>query len=54
MALGLQNYYQMKSEIELLRTLSEAEGDVRTGRLAPIQETFDDVRSKLLEMRNWI
>ncbi len=54
MALGLQNYYQMKSEMELLRTLSEAEEDMKAGRVAPIQETFDDVRSKLLEMRNWI
>ena len=52
--LGLQDYYQMKSELELLRTLAEADEDVKTGRVAPIQDTFDDIRSKLLEMRNEI
>ena len=52
MALGLQNYYQIKSEVELFRTLSEAEENVRVGRVAPIQETFDDIRGKLLEMKN--
>ena len=52
MALGLQNYYQVKSEIELLRMLSEAEEDVRARRVAAIQDTFDEIRCKLLEMRN--
>lgn len=52
--LGLQDYYQMKSELELLRTLAGAEEDVKAGRVAPIQETFDDIRSKFLEMRNEI
>ena len=46
--LGLQDYYQMTSELELLRTLSEAEDDVRNGRTAPMQETFDDIRKSLL------
>lgn len=46
--LGLQDYYQMKSELELLRNLAEAEDDVREGRVAPMQETFDDIRSILL------
>ena len=46
--LGLQDYYQMKSELELLRTLAEAEDDVRNGRTAPMQDTFDDIRSSLL------
>ena len=31
--LGLQDYYQMKSELELLRNLAEAEDDVREGRV---------------------
>jgi len=47
--LGLQDYYQMKSELELLRTLSEAEEDVVNGRTAPIQDTFNDIRNSLLE-----
>ncbi len=47
--LGLQAYYQMKAELELLRTLAEAEEDVVNGKVAPIQETFDDIRKALLE-----
>lgn len=47
--LGLQDYYQMKSELELLRTLAEADEDVRNGRTAPIQDTFDDIRKMLIE-----
>lgn len=50
--LGLQDYYQMKSELELLRTLSEAEEDVSNGRTAPMQNTFDDVRAALLARKN--
>lgn len=45
--LGLQDYYQMKSELELLRTLAEAEEDVVNGRVASIQDTFDDIRNSL-------
>ena len=47
--LGLQDYYQMKAEIEMLRTLAEAEEDVAEGRVAPIQSTFDDIRNSLLK-----
>ncbi len=49
--LGLQDYYQMKSELELLRTLSEAEEDVSNGRTAPIQDSFDAIRKSLLERK---
>ncbi|MBU9712863.1 type II toxin-antitoxin system Phd/YefM family antitoxin [Evansella tamaricis] len=47
--LGLQDYYQMKSELELLRTLAEAEDDVKNGRVAPMQNSIDDLRASLLE-----
>lgn len=50
--LGLQDYYQMKSELELLRTLAEAEDDVANGRVAPMQDTFDSIRESLLEREN--
>lgn len=50
--LGLQDYYQMKSELELLRTLAEAEDDVKHGNVAPIQNSFDDLRASLLERKN--
>lgn len=46
--MGLQEYNQMTAELELLRTLADAEEDVTQGRVAPVQETFDDIRSALL------
>ncbi len=50
--LGLQEYYQMKSELELLRTLAEAEEDLKCGRIAPIQNTFNDIRTSLTDRKN--
>lgn len=50
--LGLQDYYQMQAELELLRTLSDADEDVRNGRTAPIKNTFDDIRKALLSRDN--
>ncbi len=50
--MGLQDYYQMRSELELLRTLAEAEEDVVNGRVSPMQETFDDIRKSLLERKS--
>lgn len=46
--MGLADYEQMRAELELLRTLSEAEEDVHCGRVAPGQETFDGIREALL------
>jgi len=51
--MGLQDYYQMKSELELLRILAEAENDVANGRVAAMQDTFDDIRKSLLEKNKW-
>ena len=39
----------MKVRIELLEILSEAEDDVKNGRVAPISETFDELREMLQE-----
>ncbi|KUO77945.1 MAG: prevent-host-death protein [Desulfosporosinus sp. BRH_c37] len=50
--LGLQDYYQMKSELELLKTLAEAEDDVKSGRVAPMQDAIDELRASLLERKN--
>lgn len=50
--LGLQDYYQMQSELELLRSLAEAENDVREGRVSPMKETFDDIRATLIERKD--
>ena len=50
--LGLQDYYQMRAELELLRTLAEAEEDVTQGRVAPAREMFADLRSELMARKN--
>ncbi len=49
--LGLQDYYQMKSELELLKTLAEAENDVKNGLVSPMQESFDNLRVSLHERK---
>ena len=48
-SLGYEQYQQMKAKIELLEMLGEAEDDVRAGRVAPMQETFDSLRAELLK-----
>ena len=50
--MGLTEYEQMRAELELLRTLSEAEEDVRAGRVAPIDDTFNRIRESLLAREN--
>lgn len=46
-SVSYEKYQQMKARIELLEMLSEAEQDVACGRVAPIEETFDHLRSIL-------
>lgn len=48
-SLAYEEYKRMKSRIDLLEILAEAEDDVRNGRVAPISETFDDLRKLLQE-----
>ena len=48
-SLSYEEYKNMKSRIELLEILAEAEGDVKNGRVAPKSETFDDSRAMLRE-----
>ena len=50
--IGIQEYNQMTAELELLRTLANAEEDIAQGRVAPVQEIFDDIRSALLARGN--
>ena len=42
----------MKARIELLEILAEAEEDVNAGRVAPIEDTFSNLRTILKEKRN--
>jgi prevent-host-death family protein len=46
-SLAYDEYKNMKSRIELLEMLAEAEEDVTNGRVAPIQNTFDELREIL-------
>ena len=48
-SLSYEEYKRMKSRIELLEILTEAEDDVKNGRVAPVRETFDDLRHMLGE-----
>lgn len=48
-SLGYEQYQQMKAKIELLEMLGEAEDDVRAGRVASMQGTFDSLRDELLK-----
>jgi prevent-host-death family protein len=50
--LGLQDYKQMKAELELLRTLAEAEDDVQNGRLGSMQKSFDNLRESLVKRKD--
>lgn len=48
-ALSYEEYKNMKARIELLEVLAEAEDDAKNGRVAPISETFGDLRKMLQE-----
>ena len=47
-SLGYEQYQQMKARIELLELLAEAEEDAHAGCIAPLQESFDALRTELL------
>ena len=51
-SLSYEEYKRMKARIELLEILAEADEDVKFGRVAPIKDTFDDLR-KLLKEETW-
>lgn len=46
-SLSYEEYKNMKARIELLELLAGAEEDVKFGRVAPVKETFDDLRALL-------
>ncbi len=50
--LNLQDYRQMTAELELLRMLADSQEDVEKGRIAPMQDTFDGIRARLLARKN--
>jgi prevent-host-death family protein len=50
--MSMDDFQQMQAELELLRTLADAEEDVSAGRVAPIEDTFSYIRSRLLAERD--
>ena len=50
-SLGYEEYNRMKARIELLEILAEAEEDVSARRVAPIVDTFSNLRA-ILKGRN--
>ena len=46
-SISYEEYQNMRARIELLELLAQGEDDVKNGRLAPITETFDDLRKQL-------
>lgn len=48
-SISYEEYKRMKARIELLEILAEADEDVKYGRVAPMKNTFDALRSLLKE-----
>ena len=48
-SIAYEEYRRMRARIELLEVLAESEEDVKFCRVAPMQETFDDLRLLLTE-----
>lgn len=51
-SLAYEEYNRMKARIELLELLAEAEEDVNVGRVAPMEDTFANLRAILKEKNN--
>lgn len=48
-SIGYEEYKRLLARLELLELLAEAENDVINGRVAPMQNTFDELRTLLNE-----
>lgn len=48
---GITEYRQTLAELELLRTLAEADEDVERGRVTPAKEIFSSIRKSMLEIK---
>ena len=42
----------MHAELELLRMLTDSDSDIAADRIAPVEDTFRDLRSRLLKKNN--
>ena len=48
-SLSFDEYKRMKSRIELLEMLADSEDDVKSGKTAPIEDTFSSLRDIIKE-----
>ena len=48
-SLSYEAYKNMNARLKFLEILSEAEEDVKNNRVAPMSDTFDDLRTMLQE-----
>lgn len=48
-SIGYEEYKRLLARLELLELLAEAENDVINGRIAPMQNTFEELRTLLNE-----
>ena len=46
-SIAYEEYRRLRARIELLEILAEADEDVKHGRVAPIEDTFNDLRKIL-------
>ena len=47
-SMAYEEYKRLKARVELLELLVEAEDDVKNGRVAPIEDTFVELRNLLI------
>ena len=47
-SMAYEEYKRLKARVELLELLVESEDDVKNGRVAPIEDTFDELRNLLI------
>jgi prevent-host-death family protein len=49
-SMAYEEYQRMKTKLEMLEILARSEEDVANGRVAPMRDTFDNIRKRLEEM----
>lgn len=50
--LDLREFRRLQAELELLRTLTDSEADVAASHVAPMDETFLDIRAAFKGMKD--
>ncbi len=50
--LDLQEFRRMQAELDLLRSLADSEADISANHVAPMNETFRDIRSGFMNRKD--